>query len=295
LGERMMEVVNALGIRTTFCVIMPGYPADLYERIRASGHEIALHYDAMGAPGDERTLSQWGEPYARAQHAWLLAATGLKSLVSNKNHYTRWEGRLEFFEWCERLGIQAEQSRGPSKLGCAGFPFGTAHPWFPMREDGTRIDVLEVGFQSQDLVIFAPPAAHRPLVDQCVAHHGIVHLIFHPAHIAKDGVEDALRALIDYGRQRGMEWWSCERINAWERARRRVRLSWVDGGVLRLESPVEMAGATLLFLEPRGAGLEVAAGEGDAGRVERYGFEFMVVVRELAAGEVVHVAIETRS
>src|SRR5262249_12140444 len=189
---------------------------------RESGHEIALHYDAMGSPGDTLTLSQWGEPYARAQHAWLAAAAGVPSLVSNKNHYTRWEGRLEFFEWCERLGIQAEQSRGPSKIGCAGFTFGTAHPWFPIRDDGTFLDVMEVCFQSQDLVIFAPAPASRPLVDQCVTHHGIVHLIFHPAHIAKPGVEEALRSLVEYGRQCGLEWWPCERINAWDPTRRQL-------------------------------------------------------------------------
>src|SRR5438445_9969116 len=102
------------------------------------------------------SLSEFTEANLRAQYAWLKAASGVTP-VTNKNHYTRWEGRLQFFEWCERLGLRAEQSRGPSKLGCTGFPFGTAHPHFPVRDNGSRIDVLELGFQSQDLVIFAPP------------------------------------------------------------------------------------------------------------------------------------------
>jgi hypothetical protein len=284
LGEEMLRVVDTLDIRTTWCVIMPGYPRALYDAIRESGHEIALHYDAMGDPGDARTLSQWGETYARAQHAWLLAATGLKGVATNKNHYTRWEGRLEFFEWCVRLGIQAEQSRGPSKLGCTGFPFGSAHPWRPIRDDGSFIDVLEVCFQSQDLVIFAPPITHRPLVDQCVAHHGIVHLIFHPAHIAKEGVADALRTLVAYGRERGIEWWTCERINAWERARRRVRLhgraSGVDG--VAVYADTQMEGATLLFLQPRGQRVTVRSGSAPVAAVTRYGFEFVALTADLA-------------
>ena len=74
------------------------------------------------------TDASFTEANLRAQHAWLTAATG-PAAISNKNHYTRWEGRLQFFEWCERLGIQAEQSRGPSKLGCTGFLFGTQRRW----------------------------------------------------------------------------------------------------------------------------------------------------------------------
>ena len=90
-------------------------------------------------------LSEFTEANLRAQYAWLKAASGVTP-VTNKNHYTRWEGRLQFFEWCERLGLRAEQSRGPSKLGCTGFPFGAAHPYFPARNDGSRNDVLEIGF-----------------------------------------------------------------------------------------------------------------------------------------------------
>src|SRR5207244_800574 len=119
------------------------------------------------------------------------------------------------------------------------------------------------------LVITAPVETHRPLVDQCVAHHGIVHLIFHPAHSAKEGVADALRTLVNYGRERGLEWWTCERINAWERARRQVWLHWTTEDDLEalVTSETDMPGATLLFLHPRGGSLEVTQPGGET--VER--------------------------
>src|SRR5205085_6418156 len=124
LGRQLLHVLMEIDVRGTWCVIMPGYPRELYEALREAGQEIALHFDAL----EMGPLSEFTEPNLRAQYAWLKAASGIAP-ISNKNHYTRWEGRPQFFEWCDRLGIQAEQSRGPSKLGCAGFLFGTAHPY----------------------------------------------------------------------------------------------------------------------------------------------------------------------
>jgi len=287
LGARMLEVVRELDIADTWCVIMPGYPPELYAALQEAGQEIALHFDALEM-GD---FSRFCEANLRGQHGWLKAAARLPEIVSNKNHYTRWEGRLEFFEWCERLAIQAEQSRGPSKLGCLGFPFGTAHPWFPIRDDGTRIDVLEVGFQAQDLGIFAPPAAGRALVDACLACHGIVHLIFHPAHIEKEGVAVALRDLVAYGRERGLDWWSCARINDWERARRTVSLTLKEEGetvLLEIRAGAALPGATLMLLAPEGS--PVGPDEGGE-RIRRYGFSFVAFSRDLEASRPVVVPL----
>lgn len=281
LGARLLEIVRELKLQDTWCVILPGYPAQLYAALKEAGQEIALHFDAL----EMGEFSRFREENVRGQHAWLKAAARLSRVLSNKNHYTRWEGRLEFFEWCERLGIEAEQSRGPSKLGCLGFPFGSAHPWFPLRDDGTFIDVLEIGFQSQDLGIYAPPPAGRALVDACLACHGIVHFVFHPAHIEKPGVAEALRELVAYGRERGVEWWSCERINAWERARRAVSLVLrEEGGRLcaEIEAEADLSGATLLFLLPEGASLRPDTGDGEV--VTRHGFPFLAVRRDLSAG-----------
>ena len=277
LGHRLLEVLTEIDVRGTWCVIMPGYPRELYEALQVAGQEIAFHFDALGAPprsGGPGALSEFTEANLRAQFAWLKAASGLTP-VSNKNHYTRWEGRLQFFEWCQRLGLRADQSRGPSKIGCTGFPFGTAHPYFPARDDGSSIDVLEIGFQSQDLVIFAPPLVGAALVDQCMTHHGIVHLIFHPAHIAKPGVADALRHLVAYGRQQGLEWWTCEAIDRWERARRTVRMTPTEQG-FRFTAAAPLSEATLLFLNSP-EDLRVNGASAVTRQVERYGFSLIAL------------------
>lgn len=117
--------------------------ADLHRAITLAGHEDALHYNAMG----DADIATWGWPQMRAQYAWAQAVTGVEGIVSNKNHYTRWEGWTEFYTWCEKLGIEIDQSRGPSKQGTVGFPFGTAHVTFPMGDvdvANRRMDVLNL-------------------------------------------------------------------------------------------------------------------------------------------------------
>jgi hypothetical protein len=124
-------------------------------------------------------------------------------------------------------------------------------------------------------------------VDQCAAHYGIVHLIFHPGNIAKPGVADALRDLVSYGRQQGLEWWTCEMIYRWERARRAVTMTATKEG-LRFTAAEPLPEATLYFLNPpdrlRVAGVPVAARQ-----VERHGFPFTSLLVHLAPGDGVDV------
>src|SRR5262249_6131825 len=110
-GERLLEVLNQAQVRSTWCVILPGYPAPLLEAIRAAGHEPAMHFDAM-SPG-----ATWSEAAFLEQRRQLVGLFGGRAPVTNKNHYLRWEGDTEFFAWCARAGIELDQSKGASKTG----------------------------------------------------------------------------------------------------------------------------------------------------------------------------------
>jgi len=271
LAWSLLKVVRNIGIKTTWCIIEPGYSNQFYEAIKADGCEIALHYDAL----DGRPRTSWGKHQLRGQHGWLTRAAKVK-VISNKNHYTRWEGRLDFFRWCAEIGLQCDQSKGPSKRGTIGYPFGGSHPWFPINDDGHFIDCLELNLQTQDLVNFCPDYFGRYWVEQSARHHGVVHLLFHPAHIEEAGVADALRMVVNYGRENGLEWWTCAQINDWGRARRGVSLKSYRKSRKSLtyfftaERPLQ--DATLLFLNPRTK----------EERVERYGFTFQKVEIDLA-------------
>lgn len=277
LAERMLQVLREAGIHSTWCVIPPGYPQSLIERIRSEGHELAMHFDAVE--------DDWGESAFQRQWHVLTDLYGGQPPVTNKNHYLRWEGDTEFFEWCQRCGIQLDQSKGGSKTGEAGFSFGTCHPYFPLDPQGRQINVLELPTLTQDLNVFAPDALLTPLLNAVERHHGILHLLFHPAHVDKPGVADTILRSIRRAQERGMEWWTARRINEWERARRQVQ--WLgyreqDGKViLHVRSDVPLQEATLLFTVEHGE-VNVETGEPlRTARTERWGFPMVAVTLHL--------------
>ncbi|MCE7985754.1 MAG: hypothetical protein DYG89_31640 [Caldilinea sp. CFX5] len=280
LGQRLLEVVAEAGIPSTWCVIVPGYPPDLMARIKAAGHELAMHYDAMSAD------CPWSHTLFHQQWETLVALFDAEP-VSNKNHYLRWEGDVEFFRWCEEHGIQLDQSKGASKTGEAGYNFGTCHLFFPVAFDGTPLDVLELATPTQDLEIFAPPALLTPLLDAVVRCHGILHLLFHPAHIAKPGVADALLTAVATAQAHGVAWWSAGQLNRWERARRQVAWQWqvsTSGAAVALHTPVALPEATILW---RCRPEQTITLDGDVQPVtlvRRWGFDFYAVQTDLAAG-----------
>lgn len=280
LGQQLLDVVGEAGIQSTWCVIVPGYPADLMQGIKAAGHELAMHYDSMSAD------CPWSHALFHQQWQQLVALFG-EEPVSNKNHYLRWEGDVEFFHWCEEHGIQLDQSKGASKTGEAGYNFGTCHPYFPVDFAGNRLDVLELATPTQDLEIFAPRALLWPLLDATLRSHGVLHLLFHPAHIAKTGVADSIREAVNAGKAAGMEWWTAAQINAWERARRQVRWQWSaeegETAAVWLHTGAELAEATVLWLAQPDQELSINGQPQPPGLVQRWGFQFHALQLDIEA------------
>ena len=99
----------------------------------------------------------------------------------------------------------------------------------------------------------------RPLVDQCHAGYGVAHVLYHPSHVEDPECERSIRETVAYARSLGMEWWTSEEINIWERARRRVSISSAGNGssatesTYRIQSPDKLSEATMLYLLPAGS------------------------------------------
>lgn len=275
---RMLEVVGEAEVNSTWCVMAPGYPGEVIDAIRAAGHELAMHYDAVA--GD----FAWGEQQFDSQWREISGLFG-EPPATNKNHFLRWEGDTEFFEWLVRRGIRLDQSKGASKSGEAGFNFGTCHIYRPVAPDGRILDVLEMPTVTQDLEVFAPAALLGPVLQAVRARHGILHLLFHPAHIETAGVADTLRAAIDRARALGMEWWTAARIAGWERARRRAEWSHSarSGAVLRVVDPLPEA--CVMLLTDSDSPVTVNGTEAACGDVERWGFRFRSVRINGAPGD----------
>ncbi|MEW6227736.1 MAG: hypothetical protein AB1700_06505 [Bacillota bacterium] len=282
-AEKLLESLRKLDVLSTWCVLYPGgYSLDFYSRLVRDGHEIALHYDAHTNLGRR----SWHEADFQLQLDWLIDATGVR-VVSNKNHYFRWEGLTEFYHWLVRRGILSDQSKGPSKMGNTGFPFGGSHPWCPMDEHALRfLDVLETNLHSQDLVLTCPYEFGPAIIDQARLHYGVAHLLFHPEHVDKPGVPEAMSRVVKYGQQAGLKWWTVSQIRAWESARRQVRFSWAgtpDGHVWSVESPVPLKGATIYLFDPapniRRSSCAAGPDEGP------FGFDALRLVVDLVPGE----------
>ncbi len=283
----LLEVMNRCQIKSTWCTLYPGgYPREFYRTLQEQGYEVALHYDALGG-GPE---TSWSKENFLFQHQWLLKEAGLEHIASNKNHYTRWEGRLDFWRWCEEAGIHSDQTRGPSKKGTIGFALGGSQPYFPLDDEADTprmFNVMEVNLQTQDLVVVCPAEYGQQLLDSALRHHGVAHFLFHPAHIQKPHVADALSGLVDYGRSQGLEWWTNEQIYQWETTRRGVAATFDSGSTFTLSAAKALREATLLFLKSPAEPRPVRIGnQAAATRPQQlYGFDFEAVTLDLA-GEV---------
>lgn len=281
-GEHLLALLDEAEVKTSWCVIPPGYNREFIDKVRDAGHELATHYNALDNP--------WSEEEFIAQMNSLKELFG-EEPVSNKNHYTRWEGDTEFFDWCVRQGIQIDGTKLSSKTGDVGFPFGTCHPYFPADPAGRLIDVLEMACLTQDLEIVAPAVLAEALQAAVLRHHGVMHLLFHPGHTHKPPVHKAFVQVARNARAAGMEWWTARRLNEWERARRAVR--WEsptsEKGTVKAHvscqselAAVDLAEATLLVLNASNLGVN---GETNAAeRTTRWGFEFSAITANLAGG-----------
>ena len=269
LGHKLLEVLARGEVNSTWCVILPGYGPELMRKIKDAGHEYAVHYDSMtaGLP--------WSRQQFERQLGELTKMFGGERPVTNKNHYLRWENDTDIWDWCAANGIGLDQSKGASKTGEAGFNFGTCHPYFPVRFDGSTIDVLELPTPTQDLFVFAPEAILEPLLAQAKKAHGVLHLLFHPAHFRHAQVADAMLTSIRRGREEGLEWWTGRQINAWERARRTAKLSEFSSGTFTITAAgAELPHATVLWL---GKETLDAPGAETRGTLTAWGFEFTAV------------------
>jgi hypothetical protein len=280
----LLDVLRRCGVQSTWVLLYPGgYPREFYGQLKQHGYEIGLHYDAFtGGP-----QTSWSKENFLFQHRWLRQTAGLEQICSNKNHYTRWEGRLDFWRWCEEVGMHSDQTRGPSKKGTIGFPLGGSQPYFPLDDEAASprcLNVLEVNLLTQDLVITCPPEYGHQLLDSALRHHGVAHFLFHPAHIQKPGVADALSKLVDYGHTQRLEWWTNEQIHQWETLRRGVTAAFDSPSAVTFHAPRPLSQATLLLLRPGPEAQAVTLNGRAASSTLRnlHGFDFDAFTLDLA-------------
>jgi hypothetical protein len=223
-----LESLKEEGIRSTWCMIKPGYSHHVHDRIKNDGHELALHYNANHMHG-----GKWSKDEFDRQFKWMQKAAGNDvKIYSNKNHYTRFEGWGELFEWCESNGIESDETRGPSKKGNVGFIFGTCHPYFPIswaNEHNRTYDVVEIGFLTQDIPAWTDFSVVEPFMEEVKRVQGIAHFLFHQIRIYNNAeVKESLHKVIQAVKKHDFAFWTGAEINKWVRKRRKVEIVGLD-------------------------------------------------------------------
>src|SRR5690606_27628176 len=99
-----LAILREHEIQATWCLIEPGYSPEIYPLLLQDGHEMGLHYNAM-----EDQNGEWAEHEFNRQVQWFKDATQQDQIYSNKNHYTRFQGWGELFQWCEENEIVVDQ------------------------------------------------------------------------------------------------------------------------------------------------------------------------------------------
>jgi hypothetical protein len=293
LAETMLDKLAEAGVPSTWCTIAPGYPDSIYNRIQQDGHEIALHYNALGSEIPE---SSWSERDYRYQLDYLQAQVPGYEIVSNKNHYLRWEGDTSFYHWCERSGVRIEQSKGGTKQGNKGFLFGTCHPNVPVSspaENNRRFNVISLPTLAWD-----PPIPIRCTADEAKLLllrskdvYGVAHFLFHPGAIL-NGTDtmkagDFMVELCKYGRELGLEWWTSEAIDRWVRTRRNVRVETAEDEIT-VESDEAIQGLTVLLHKPDQVQVSVGSDASVVVKqikpIERFGRSYVELVIDVPQG-----------
>jgi len=295
-ARSMLQRLKEAGIQSTWCIIMPGYEEKINQQIVLEGHEVALHYNAMGT---EIPHSEWSEQHFNAQLAMLKEQFPNEDIVSNKNHYLRWEGDIQFYQWCERAGIGVDQSRGGTKQGNKGFLAGTCHPCLPVSatEQNRLISTLSVPTLAWD-----PPMENRctaeearVLLDRSIDVNGIGHFLFHPAAGMEheDKVGKMLVELVHYGLQRGIEWWTSKQIGQWFHQRRQVQIKCLKKREGMREIMIE-SGSSIRSLTILLAGvtdkvkLHLVANDASLNgmrQVERFGCPYLEMILDIKEGK----------
>jgi hypothetical protein len=276
----ILHQANLVGLRGTWCVSHPGYTPDMYRVLRKRGHEVAIQFEAPG-PGS------WEKERLKVQGTQICRTAGMREAASVLAGEGRWEGRNVFYEWCAELNYRAEIGRGPSKAGNVGFPFGTCHPFRPMRPDGTCYSAVSIPFIARDPGLTCSSARCLALVEAVASHYGVAHFNFGTQGFERPEVSAAFRNIVAHGRANGIDWMTAEEAASFERARRTVKAEFGTDNeelMMTLKAEAEMGEATLLI---SGEPLTSAAINGRAvppHPVERYGFPFSSIVLDLRAG-----------
>lgn len=286
--DRVFRVYRSLamfGCPAAWMVRMPGFSLNVFRALRSWDHEVGLLFETDDGPG-------WHEERVKIQLTGMRRASARPSILSMRAAGGRWRGYTKPYELAEASGARVYCGRGGRQPGTQGFLFGTCHPFFPVRPDGSSFYVAEMPVVLSEPGDTAPDAVCDALLEQVLARHGCLHIASTPESFDDQTKFNAIRRLLSLCKQHRLEFILPETAFQFEKARRTMRMTANETrneGFLHFSSDVGVEELTLLVSGPSGNAM-VRGREAMATPVERYGTAFHAITFSLEPKQQVEVA-----
>jgi hypothetical protein len=270
--QKLHRMLSMYGARALWLIGLPGYTLDIYRALRSWGHEVGLIFVTDDHSG-------WHEEKLKIQHITLSRSAALPALLACRPFDGKWRGYQKFYDYAENAGARLSVSKGGRQAGTSGFLFGTSHPFFPLRKDGSPYLIAELPYTVYMPGQVTPPEVCEAILAQTVARHGCFHFGMKIQGVESPDVSGALIRLLAACKQAGIEFLMPEELYRFERGRRALRANarvLGEEGYLQLISDTKLEGLTVMTT---GSKCEIAS-KGRQVKVQsitRYGAEFHVV------------------
>ncbi len=281
---RVCRTLAMFGCPATWLVRTPGYSLDAFRALRARDHEVGLLFETNNHAG-------WHEERMKIQLTAMRRAAGRPQMLSFRPIDGRWCGYTLPYEIAEAAGARVSISRGGRQVGTMGFPFGTCHPYFPVRRDGTSFYVMEIPTTITAPGSGTPESICDALIEHTRLRNGCLTVTATPAAFDEGSDFLTIRRLLSLCKQSRLDFVLPEQMFEYERARRTLRITQnaSEGkGSLFLSSETGVEELSLLISGPSAAasvrGREVALTP-----IERYGTVFHGVTVRLVPKQQIEV------
>jgi hypothetical protein len=286
LVHRLQRVLGMYGCRPAWLVSLPGFSLDVYRGLRKWEQEVGLLFTI------EEGMT-WHEERMKIQQAALSRAAGISDMVAARADEGRWQGWLDFYAMCEGSGARISLSKGGRQPGTSGFLFGTCHPFFPLKRDGSPFLAAELPYLVFMPGIETPIPVAEAVLERAVQANGAYQVTL---DLGMKGIEEAVdvvRRLLAVSKQKRMEFMKPGDVYRFEKARRTLKVflkAADDHGAMTLVSDQEVEGLTLLF-----SGIPVAARfqgrQASLQTVERFGTKMRALTVSLEARQQLDISL----
>ncbi|HRJ26826.1 MAG TPA: hypothetical protein PLO61_04865 [Fimbriimonadaceae bacterium] len=210
------KMLVMMGAPATWLVGLPGYPQDVYRQLIKWGHDVGMLFITDDSAG-------WSEERMKIQHLALSRAASLSNMISARPVAGRWFRHQVFYDLCEVAGSRISLSKGGRQAGTSGFLFGTAHPFFPQKRDGSSYRVLEMPYLAFLPGVQTPDEIIEALLPRVVERHGCFHFGYTSTGIATAASANGLRRAVSLAKQQGLEVFTASTLYHFEKTRRNLR------------------------------------------------------------------------